>query len=234
MRDGIVALADTQVVRGDELSSKAKLSLIEHDGRPVLLMTSGLRSVRDKAALRWEDGLAARTEPLDRMHQVVTAYGDEVKLVRQEDGPMLAETGLSFNSHAIVGGRMAADDRPELFMVYPEGNWIDATADAPYFVIGRSPYGKPVLDRLLTYDTTLPHALTLAYLAFDATRTSVVDVDFPIDVVVMSTHGRMHRERFEAADLAPAAEFWRERLRSTLEELPMDWALPLWDEEDVP
>ena len=224
VREGIVALADTQVVRGEELSSKAKLSVTVHDERPVLLMTSGLRSVRDKAARRWDDALAEREQPLARMHQVVTAYGDEVKLVRQEDGPMLAETGLTFNSHAIVGGCMSGDGGPELFMVYPEGNWIDATPDAPYFVIGRNSYGKPIIDRLLTFETPLPQALALAYLAFDATRTSVVDVDFPIDVVVMPSDGRMHRHRYDAAELARAAEFWRDRLRVALDEIPMDWA----------
>ena len=82
-------------------------------------------------------------------------------------------------------------------MVYPEGNWIDATPDSPYFIIGRTSYGKPILDRLLTYDTPLAQAVALAYLAFDSTRASVVDVEFPIDLVLLvAADGVLHEHRF--------------------------------------
>ena len=135
--------------QGGEVSSKAKLSLHHHDGRPLFVMTSGLRSVRDKVVLRLEDGLAARAEPLRRLHHVVTSFGDELKAVRAEDGPSLEAGGLRFNLHAIIGGQLADDDEPALFMVYPEGNWVTATDDSPSFIIGRTAYGKPILDRLL-------------------------------------------------------------------------------------
>src|SRR6185436_18833888 len=153
-----------------------------HEGRPVFLMMSGLRSIRDKAVMRLEDELAAVDPPYTRLYRLVTAFGDQLKRVTEEDGPALQSSGIRFNLHAIVGGRLSSDNQPALFMVYPEGNWVDATPDAPYFVVGRTSYGKPILDRLLSYDTPLPQALVLAFLAFDATRASVVDVDFPIDV----------------------------------------------------
>ena len=225
VREGIVALADTQVVRGDEISSKAKLSLLAHPD-PVVLMTSGLRSVRDKTVNRLEDRLAAQDADFPRMHQIASAFGDELKQVRLEDGPALESGGLRFNMHALMAGHLPGDDEPTLFQVYPEGNWIEATADAPYFVIGRSPYGKPILDRLLRYDTPLPQALALAYLAFDATRASVVDVEFPIDVVLLRQSG-FQRYRFGARDLENTHAWWHERLRRSLDELPMDWAEPL-------
>ena len=114
-------------------------------------------------------------------------------------------------------------------MVYPEGNWIDATPDSPYFIIGRTSYGKPILDRLLHYDTPLPQAVALAYLAFDSTRASVVDVEFPIDLVLLvGADGVLHEHRFTSADLASAHAFWHERLQSSLAEFPMDWAAPMW------
>jgi hypothetical protein len=96
-------------------------------------------------------------------------------------------------------------------MVYPEGNWVTATDDSPSFMIVRTAYGKPILDRLLDGDTALPQAVALAYLAFDATRASVVDVEFPIDVVVW-VDGELRELRFEAAELAEVHDFWHSQL----------------------
>lgn len=233
VRDGLVALADTQIVKGDEVSNKAKLSVVRHDDRSLLLMTSGLRSIRDKAALRLEDQLDAVDPPMQRLHQVATAWGDQIKQVRVEDGASMEASGLAFNSHALIGGKLAGDRSPGLFLVYPEGNWINATVDSPSFIIGRSSYGKPILDRLLRYDTTLAEALALAYLAFDATRASVVDVDFPIDVVVTDNSGQMHRRRFDRDELADAQESWQEALRAALGQVPMGWASSLWSDASL-
>ena len=93
----------------------------------------------------------------------------------------------------LSAGNSKAIRRPTLFYIYPEGNWIEATADSPYFILGRTLYGKPILDRLLISDTPLAQALALAYLAFDATRTSVIDVAFPIDVIIFDPLTRSFR-----------------------------------------
>jgi putative proteasome-type protease len=229
VRDGLVALADTQILRGQELSSKAKLSLLEHGGSETIVMTSGLRSIRDKAVMRLEDDLAALPTPHDRLYRVVDDFGDQVKRVREEDGPSLQQSGMRFDCHAIIGGRLARDEAPGLFMVYPEGNWVHATTDSPYFIIGRTSYGKPILDRLLHYDTPLPQAVALAYLAFDATRASVVDVEFPIDLVLLvATDNVLRRHRFSAHDLTEPQGFWQQRLQEALNGFPMSWAAPIW------
>src|SRR6478752_3489685 len=127
---GLVGLADTQVVKGVEVSSKSKLSLHAHGGHRFFVMTSGLRSVRDKVVLRLEDSLDDLGTPM---------------------------AGLRFNLHAIIGGQLANDDRPVLVLIYPAGNWVIASEDSPSFIIGRSAYGKPILDRLLTPATTMEH-----------------------------------------------------------------------------
>jgi putative proteasome-type protease len=229
--EGLVGLADTQIVKGGgELSSKAKLSLHDHHGHPFFVMTSGLRSIRDKVVLQLEDDLAVGP-PAARLHHVATAFGQRLQAVRDSDGPWLQESGLHFNLHALVGGQLADDGQPELFLIYPEGNWVVATEDAPSFIIGRTSYGKPILDRLLTPTTPLPRAVLLAYLAFDATRASVVDVEFPIDVVVMGGNELRHR-RFERDDLQAAHDQWHAQLRDAVMTLPTDWAAELLPEED--
>lgn len=233
VQQGLVALADTQIVRGEQVSSKSKLSQIVQGDRAAFLMTSGLRSVRDKTVMRLEDRLAAEP-PFTRVHQLASAFGNELKAVRDEDEQALKIGGLSFNLHAILGGQFGNDPVPSLFQVFPEGNWVDATPDSPYFIIGRTSYGKPILDRLLRYDTSIEQALALAYLAFDATRASVVDVDFPIDVIVMRTGtSTLHRSRFTAAELGPTHDWWHDRLRSALEDFPLSWSQRLNDPASI-
>jgi putative proteasome-type protease len=221
--DGVVGLADTQIVKGGEASSKAKLSLHDADGDPFFVMTSGLRSIRDKAVLRLLEELDDGGLPRPRLHHVATAFGEQLRAARREDGPSLEDSGLRFNLHAIIGGQLADDEEPMLFLVYPEGNWVVATAEAPSFIIGRTSYGKPILDRLVTDTTPLVQAAVLAYLAFDATRASVVDVDFPIDMVAMADR-RMRHRRYEREALADLHARWHAQLRDALDAMPTAWA----------
>lgn len=224
--DGIVALADTRIVRGELRSTKGKLSVIEHGGGVAFVITSGLRSVRDMTMAWLDDELGALSDPCRRMHELATRYGALLRRVRADDGAALEAAGLHFNTHTILGGQMADDPAPELFYVYPEGNWVTATADVPYFVVGRTPYGKPILDRMAQHDTPMQTLIGLAYLAFDATRASVVDVDFPVDVLTLSDRTCRQR-RFDAAELEHLRAFWHARLERALAELPDEWAATL-------
>lgn len=225
---GLVALADTQIVKGGERLSKGKLTLIEHRAQRLFIMTSGLRSLRDKTVIYLEEKLDEETGDFERLYQVAQAFGDQLRRVRGEDEAALVQGGLNFNLHAVIGGQLAGDPSPTLFYIYPEGNWIEATADSPYFVLGRTLYGKPILDRLLVSGTPLAQALALAYLAFDATRTSVIDVAFPIDVIIFDPLTRsLSQQRFDAPELASSAEWWQRCLRAALGAFPMDWAKSL-------
>ncbi|QDT06551.1 Proteasome subunit [Rubripirellula lacrimiformis] len=233
VRDGVVALADTRIVRGSEQSNKQKLAEFQHNGQSLFTMTSGLRSVRDKAIIYLDESLRndeqassqQNSQSVDRLYQLVNRFGEQLRRVKAEDGDALQSTNHKFNSHAIIGGRLSADVGPQLFYVYPEGNWIEAAEDSPYFVIGRTYYGKPILDRLLTFETPLRSAIGLALLAFDATRASVTDVDYPLDVAVLSNHAQFPTfRRYTESDLTAATTWWSNTLLNSLNEMPMDWA----------
>ncbi|WP_182867324.1 proteasome-type protease [Stieleria mannarensis] len=228
VREGIIALADTRIVRGSEQVNKQKLAAFQHGNSALFTMTSGLRSVRDKTLVYVEESLRGSGETQDRLYQFANLFGQQLRRVKEEDGPSLATTGHSFNLHAIIGGCLPADQRPQLFYVYPEGNWVECAIDSPYFMIGRTYYGKPILDRLLTFETPLRDALALAFLAFDATRASVTDVGYPIDVAVISTHSRQAvYQRLSTSDLAETSDRWVQGLQSVVAGLPMQWADPL-------
>ena len=224
-RDGLVALADTQIVRGSEQVTKSKLAILHDRDESFFIMTSGLRSVRDKLMIYAEEALAEAEEGCERLYQAANLFGAQMQRIREEDGESLKASNLSFNAHAIIGGQLRGDDEPTLYYLYPEGNWIEVDPDSPYFMIGRSYYGKPILDRQMRGDVSLGRATALAMLAFDATQTSVTDVDYPIDMLSLAASDRTTRQaRYERSDLARAAEDWQDHLAAAIDSLPMDWA----------
>jgi len=79
-----------------------------------------------------------------------------MRAVARSDLEYLQDSNLKFNLHALIGGKLAEDRHSHVHLVYPEGNWIEVGERTPYQVIGEPPYGKPVLDRALDYDTRSP------------------------------------------------------------------------------
>jgi len=230
IREGLLALADTKIVKGEEHLTRGKISSALIHGNQWWVMTSGLRSVRDKVVTYLDLELAERGSSLEYLFELANLFGMQLRRVRVEDGAALAASNLTFNLHAIIGGQLPKDPYPKMYYIYPEGNWIESTDDSPYFIVGRTHYAKPILDRLLTAETPLRQALALAFLAFDATTASVTDVGYPIDIIVAEAHGQMpNQHRFEAADLEPVAQWWHQTLASALNDFPFKQFDSLFD-----
>ena len=224
VREGIIALADTRIVKGGERLSKAKLALHLAPGGSFFTMTSGLRSIRDKLLIYGEEAMSDAKDQFTRLYQVVNLLGEQLRRVHDEDGASLRQANLAFNLHAIVGGRLRDDAMPTLFLVYPEGNWIEINDDSPYFMIGRTPYGRPLLDRHLHADLPLRQASLLALLAFDMTCASVTDVDYPIDMAVMRSGERdFAQRRFEQDQLRSVTEGWYRMMEQALHSASTPW-----------
>lgn len=208
-RFGLLAIADTRITSGTEVSFAKKVSVHEGESHSLFIMTSGLRSARDKALTYFDERLGTAETGLTRLYRVANALAEEIRHVRAEDQEWLAQSGLSFNLHAILGGQMAEDAEPHMFRIYPEGNWIEITGGTPYVIIGESSYGKPLLDRAWRIDGSLEDALTIGLLSFDATRASAVDVGPPLDAVLYHDNSyAMQQYRFSADELAPLSQQW--------------------------
>lgn len=224
VEEGLVGFADTRVTSGSECITARKVSVYEPSHGHLFVMTSGLRSVRDKALTYFDEWMADREDAYDRLFKVVNVFADQIRRVAAEDKRALEESGLHFNIHALIGGRMEADKEHKLYLIYPQGNWVEVGKGTPYYIIGASGYGKPVLDRTLKYGDPMAHAMKVGCLAFDSTRISAADVDFPVDVVVYSSaERRIIEHRYEKEDLLESSQWWQERLRTALEELPSAW-----------
>jgi putative proteasome-type protease len=224
VKDGLVAHADTRITSGNEVIVARKVATFAQEKRAVFIMTSGLRSVRDKVVTYFDD-LWSRPDPsLDRLFKVVNLFASQVRKVAEEDRPALERSGLQFNIHALIGGQMENDPEHKLYMVYPQGNWVEVGEGTAYAIIGASGYGKPVLDRTLKPADPMRFALKVGFLAFDSTRISAADVDFPIDVVLCSKGTyKMIEHRFEKNDMQDISSWWQDRLRQSVNELPREW-----------
>jgi putative proteasome-type protease len=229
LKGGLVGLADTRITSGNEVFLAKKVATFQQHGYPMFLMTSGLRSVRDKVLTYFDDELALNIG-YDRLYKAANAFGAQVRKVAQEDGQALAASNLSFNIHALIGGRLSGDGEPKLYLVYPQGNWVEINEARPYHIIGESGYGRPVLDRSLKHGDSLPWAFKVGCLAFDSTRISASDVDFPLDVVLYRDgESTVQAGRLQREDLADLSKWWSERLRTAVSEIPQDWVDALVD-----
>lgn len=233
VREGVVAISDSRITSGAEVSTASKVAINQQDRHAMFVMTSGLRSARDKALTYFEDAMEQTHASFDKLYKAVNAFAAQVRLVEAEDRDALAAANFSFNLHALVGGQFENDREPRLYLLYPQANWVEVSRETPYFVIGESGYAKPLLDRSLRFDTPLHLALRIGYLAFEATRTSTTATDFPMDVVIYRRDSfRLREHRYDAAELAPASSWWTESLRRLIEAMPSEWADAAFEESD--
>jgi hypothetical protein len=108
---GIVGIADSRLTSGSEIISAKKVTLHQQGEGSLFIMTSGLRSVRDKTMTYFEEAVAERDEPFDRLFKAVNTFADQIRVVTREDKAALTDSGLKFDFYALVGGQLVAGSR---------------------------------------------------------------------------------------------------------------------------
>ncbi len=233
---GLVAIADTRITSGAEVSTAKKIAVHQGTRHAMFVLTSGLRSVRDKAITYFEERLNTNGAELGRSYQAVNALAEEIRRVHEEDNEWLIKAGLWFDLHCIVGGQLAEDETPHLYLLYPQGNWVEVSVGTPYVIIGDTRYGKPIVDRTLRHEASLEKALRVGLLSFNSTQASSTDVGPPVDAVVYKRDSFVMQERrFNAEELDPVAKFWQRSIEEAVEGAaepvePLAAALDLADE----
>lgn len=222
VKDGLVAIADTRITSGTETTTKKKVFTEQRDGCSLFIMTSGLRSVRDKAIVYFKE-LVERQE-FSKLYMAVNAFGEQVKRVSEEDKESIERAGYKFDLNTIIGGQLRGDDEHKLFLLYPEGNWVELGSGAPFVIIGNSGQGKAILNRILDEDSSMKMALKAGFLSFDSTRVSSNNVDFPIDVVLYQKDSfELTEHRYQERDLSSVSEEWQVGLKNALEGISEQW-----------
>jgi len=190
---GLVMIADTRTNAGiDNISTFRKLHLFEAPGERVIgLATSGNLSVTQSVLSLLREGVVnPETEEIETLLTVPSMFaaaqliGRAIRRIYELDGKALEESGLRFDTKILLGGQIG-DTPLRLFHIYSEGNSIEATQDTPFLQIGEPKYGKPILDRAISYDVEIRDALKIGLISMDSTLQSNLSVGLPIDILVV-------------------------------------------------
>lgn len=233
---GIVLASDSRTNAGvDNISTFRKMHTYQNAGERVLVsMCSGNLAVTQSMynlidqAIRRNDGSPSIMNVYS-MYEVAELFGAALREVRLRDGPFLQESNIDVGANVIVGGQIAGEEQ-RLFMVYSEGNFIEATPSTPYFQIGEMKYGKPIIDRVITAETTLDDAVKCMLVSFDSTMRSNLTVGFPIDMACYERNSLVLRmvRCFEEDDeyIRALRNDWNEGVRQAFVHLPS----PNWNQ----
>ena len=207
-RAGLVFLSDSRTNAGlDQISTFRKMIVYEKAGdRFMTLLSAGNLSISQsvREVLQIEKLVEpGQDEPLTiwnakSMFDATRVLGAAVRRVHERDAAALKASGVDFNVSMIFGGQIGQEGM-RLFQVYSPGNFIEATDETPYFQIGESKYGKPVLDRVITPNTPLDEAAKCALVSMDSTLKSNLSVGLPLDMVVYQA-GSLRTDRIMCID----------------------------------
>lgn len=185
--EGLVFLADSRTNAGvDQISTFRKFTLFEQPGdRVMVLMSAGNLAISQSLVSILQERIASQDENLlgaPNMFEATLLVGEALREVYRRDAQALKEHGIEFNISLIFGGQIGRE-LPRLFNIYSAGNFIEATPDTPYFQIGESKYGKPILDRVITRSLSLPRSVKCALVSMDSTIRSNLSVGLPLDLI---------------------------------------------------
>ncbi len=233
LKAGMVFLSDSRTNAGlDQISTFRKMIVYEKPGdRFMCLLSAGnlsisqsIREILQTEQLKDPDG----GEPITiwnarSMFDAARVLGSAVRHVYQRDGEALRRSGIEFNASLIFGGQIRGEGM-RLFQVYSPGNFIEATAETPFFQIGESKYGKPILDRVIGTKLSLDEVAKCCLISMDSTMKSNLSVGLPLDLLCYerdSLHVRRHT-LIDGRDpyFASLRERWGEQLRNVFNELP--------------
>ena len=228
---GLVFMSDTRTNAGvDNFSTTRKMFTFQTPGeRLITIMTAGNLATTQAliSLLRERSKVALERDPsilhAPTMFQIARLVGETLREVisdTQKKGQMSA---ASFHATVIVGGQIQGG-QPTLFLVYPEGNFIEITEDTPFFQIGETKYGKPILVRAYEPDMSLQDAVKLLLVSFDSTLKANLSVGLPFDVqtYLNDSFEVATQTRIEIEDpmYQSISKGWGDALKSAFQTLP--------------
>jgi len=225
--DGLVMASDSRSNAGfDQVNTCRKMyRFIQEGERVFVILTSGSLSISQSimSLLRLDFDAGQGLAQARSMYHAARIVGECVRRVSEIDRASLERDSFTFNVNLLLGGQVRGED-PGLYLIYPQGNPLQATEDSPYLQLGECKYGRPILDRGIDMATSLEVAAKYALLSFDATMRSNVTVGPPIDLLIYRKNSfEVTRHRRLAAldqDLNLIHASWEQSLRRAVEQLP--------------
>ena len=231
---GLVLMSDTRTNSGvDNISVFRKMFSWSVPGeRMITVMTAGNLATTQAVVSKLEE----RTKEPDE-RETTLLNGPTMFTVATEIGKLLRQTisevqdanntTSRFTASIILAGQIAGME-PRLFMIYPEGNFIEASSDTPFFQIGETKYGRPILIRGYEPDMSIEDAVKLVMVSFDSTLKANLSVGLPLDLMVIGKDdfAPTHERRINQGDayFDSISSGWGNALRTAFHSLP-DYSL---------
>ena len=230
LEPGLVMLSDTRTNAGfDNIACYRKMFVFEASAeRVIVILTAGNLSVTQTAIAKLRHEIAREGSPDSIMHagsmlEVAEIVGRTLNDVHVRIDARMERTRYSASASMLVGGQRLGGQM-RLFLIYQEGNFIEATDDTPFLQIGEHKYGKPMLDRVVRPETSLEEGRKAVLISMDSTLRSNLSVGMPLDLLTVR-RGECRvatRERIEPGNpgFAAMSEAWSRALREGFASLP--------------
>ena len=240
---GLVFLSDSRTNAGlDQINTFRKMIVYEKPGeRFMVLLSAGnlsisqsIREILQVEKLKdHESDEGITIWNAKSMFDAARVLGAAIRRVHARDAAALKQAGVEFNVSLIFGGQIKGEGM-RLFQLYSAGNFIEHTPETPYFQIGESKYGKPVLDRVITPHTPLDEAAKCVLVSMDSTLKSNLSVGLPLDMVVYEAH-RLQSDKVVCIDennpyFKMLHDNWGHKLREVFDSIED----PMWDGGHTP
>lgn len=232
---GLVFMSDTRTNAGvDNVSTYRKMHVWEQPGERVIILMSAGNLATTQAVISLLDertkAVSERTHTLletPSMFQTARLVGNTVKEVILNSSPTGQKADSYFNASFILGGQIKGSE-PRLFMIYPEGNFIESTEDSPFFQIGETKYGRPIIVRAYDRGMSFAETAKLLMVSFDSTVKANLSVGLPLDMVFYEkdTQQIAVKKRIGHDDpyYRSISEGWSNALKAAFEKLPpFEW-----------
>lgn len=230
---GLVMAADSRTNAGvDYVSTHQKLfNFSLPSERVILLCTSGNLAVTQSVLTLIRRDVMAKEDvslhTLPTLYEVARYVGEKMRLLQTQDRSWLEKDGIDYKCTFLLGGQIRGED-PELYMIYSQGNCIQASRETPFLQIGEAKYGKPILDRVLSFETPLEAAAKCALLSIDSTMKSNISVGPPINITMYAANSFNidHELRLEVDTpyLTLIRKQWENCLNEAFSQMPnIDW-----------
>ena len=232
-RQGLILAADSRTNAGvDYISSYRKLFDFSVSGdRVLMLCTSGSLSITQAVLHTLERDIIVNADlslhTLPTLYDVARYIGNCIRKLQEVDRSWLEKDNIDFQCNFLLGGQIQGE-QPQLYLIYSQGNCIQSTPETPFLQIGETKYGKPILDRTVTFESSLEEIAKCALLSIDSTMRSNLSVGPPIRMMMYETDSFeiRHRTKFHAGDpyLIRMRKHWEETLRGAAAQMPdIEW-----------
>ena len=231
LKKGLVFMSDTRTNAGlDNVSTFAKMfTWSDNENSTITIMTAGNLATTQSVVSMIDERTKAPSERspsilnLPSMFQVARFVGGILREVIDRQAQTGQRADSSFNATIIVGGQVRGSP-PRLFLIYPEGNFIEAGLDTPFLQIGEIKYGRPILVRAFDPDMSFEAAVKLLLVSFDSTIKANLSVGLPLDLEIYEvgsfTRGMHRRITREDASFQAISAGWGDALKRAFESLP--------------